>query len=178
MLDCVGAVAEPGGRTDTLVYRAQLTGPAAIPALRTSYRDQLMLIAAVDLAATVENEPVLPYIEVGHKLADLADVAGDRLGRTVERHRQHVRLGEPQDDPAGQLGARRQVVEARIHEAGEVVERVVDRVVLPVLFLAAEVDVQRGDPDVLEEGRVVRARAEGVDPVVEPLAESGASEAA
>ncbi len=34
-----------------------------------------MLIAAADLAAVVENEPVLPYLEVGALLADLADAA-------------------------------------------------------------------------------------------------------
>ena len=75
MLDCVEAVAGPGGGDNPLVHRAGITGPAAILALRTCYRDQLMLIAAADLAATVENEPVLPYLEVGNKLADLADAA-------------------------------------------------------------------------------------------------------
>ena len=34
-----------------------------------------MLLAAVDLAATVENEPVLPYQMVGTHLSDLADAA-------------------------------------------------------------------------------------------------------
>ncbi|MEE2035180.1 bifunctional [glutamine synthetase] adenylyltransferase/[glutamine synthetase]-adenylyl-L-tyrosine phosphorylase, partial [Rhodococcus sp. CC-R104] len=75
MLDCVDAAPETGGRDHRLVYRAGLTGPEAVAALRTTYRDQLMLIAAADLAATVENEPVLPYLEVGALLADLADAA-------------------------------------------------------------------------------------------------------
>jgi len=75
MLDSVEATPETGGRTDRLIHRAAVTGPTAVAALRTTYRDQLMLIAAADLAATVENEPVVPYIEVGHLLADLADAA-------------------------------------------------------------------------------------------------------
>ncbi len=55
--------------------RAGLTGPKAILALRKEYRDQLMLLAACDLAATVENEPVLPYRSVAAHLSDLADAA-------------------------------------------------------------------------------------------------------
>ena len=40
----------------------QATGAtAAIPPLRTLYRDQLLVLAALDLAPTVENEPVLPF---------------------------------------------------------------------------------------------------------------------
>ncbi len=75
MLDSVGGYPEPGGRVGRLLYRAEITGPAAVAALRTAYRDQLMIIAAADLAATVENEPVVPYLEVGALLADLADAA-------------------------------------------------------------------------------------------------------
>lgn len=48
---------------------------AALPALRTLYRDRLMVLAALDLASTVENEPVLPFPTVGAHLADLADAA-------------------------------------------------------------------------------------------------------
>ncbi len=55
---------EPGpDASAALLYRAQITGPAAVAALRMAYRDQLMLLAAADLAATVENEPVLPYLD-------------------------------------------------------------------------------------------------------------------
>jgi glutamate-ammonia-ligase adenylyltransferase len=57
------------------VWRAGLTGPDAVAALRTAYRDRLMVLAAVDLAATVENEPVVPFHAVGEHLADLADAA-------------------------------------------------------------------------------------------------------
>ena len=43
--------------------------------LRTLYRDRLLVLAALDLAPTVENEPVLPFSAVGAHLADLADAA-------------------------------------------------------------------------------------------------------
>lgn len=43
--------------------------------LRTLYRDQLLILAALDLAATVEDEPVVPFTEVAAHLSDLADAA-------------------------------------------------------------------------------------------------------
>jgi [glutamine synthetase] adenylyltransferase / [glutamine synthetase]-adenylyl-L-tyrosine phosphorylase len=43
--------------------------------LRSLYRDRLLVLAALDLASTVENEPVLPFTTVGEHLADLADAA-------------------------------------------------------------------------------------------------------
>ncbi|OHV03413.1 bifunctional glutamine-synthetase adenylyltransferase/deadenyltransferase [Mycobacterium talmoniae] len=47
----------------------------AIPALRTRYRDRLLVLAALDTAPTVEDEPVLPFAAVGAHLSDLADAA-------------------------------------------------------------------------------------------------------
>lgn len=61
--------------TTATLYRASVAGPEAIALLRKRYRDQLMLLAAHDLAATVEDEPVLPYQRVGRHLTDLADAA-------------------------------------------------------------------------------------------------------
>jgi [glutamine synthetase] adenylyltransferase / [glutamine synthetase]-adenylyl-L-tyrosine phosphorylase len=46
-----------------------------IPTLRTLYRDRVLVLAALDTAPTVENEPVLPFPTVGAHLADLADAA-------------------------------------------------------------------------------------------------------
>jgi glutamate-ammonia-ligase adenylyltransferase len=43
--------------------------------LRTLYRDRILVLAALDCAPTVENEPVLPFATVGEHLADLADAA-------------------------------------------------------------------------------------------------------
>lgn len=49
-------------------------GPA-VPRLQTLYRDRLLVLAALDLAATVEDEPVLPFTEVSAHLSDIADAA-------------------------------------------------------------------------------------------------------
>ncbi len=43
--------------------------------LRILYRDRMLVLAGLDLAPTVENEPVLPFPAVGAHLADLADAA-------------------------------------------------------------------------------------------------------
>lgn len=75
LLDSVKAEAEVGTNAGPMMFRAQVAGPEAIALLRKRYRDQLMLLAAIDLAATVENEPVLPYQQVGQHLTDLADSA-------------------------------------------------------------------------------------------------------
>lgn len=75
LLAAVGATPETGPNAAPLLYRAAHAGPDAIAVLRKRYRDQLMLLAAHDLAATVENEPVLPYQQVGRHLTDLADAA-------------------------------------------------------------------------------------------------------
>jgi glutamate-ammonia-ligase adenylyltransferase len=52
------------------------TPPAGVgAALRRLYRDRLMVLAAFDVAPTVENEPVLPFTRVGAHLSDMADAA-------------------------------------------------------------------------------------------------------
>ncbi|HWT48835.1 MAG TPA: bifunctional [glutamine synthetase] adenylyltransferase/[glutamine synthetase]-adenylyl-L-tyrosine phosphorylase, partial [Mycobacterium sp.] len=48
---------------------------SAVPRLRTLYRDQLLLLAALDVAATVEDEPVVPFTLVAAHLSDIADAA-------------------------------------------------------------------------------------------------------
>ena len=54
------------------------TAPATImPRLRTLYRDQLLLLAGLDLASTVENEAVPAFSTIGEHLADIADAALD-----------------------------------------------------------------------------------------------------
>ncbi|HVL84362.1 MAG TPA: bifunctional [glutamine synthetase] adenylyltransferase/[glutamine synthetase]-adenylyl-L-tyrosine phosphorylase [Pseudonocardia sp.] len=56
--------------------RASLTGDAAVAALRTAFRDELLMLAAADLAAAAEPElPVLPVDDVAARLADLAAAA-------------------------------------------------------------------------------------------------------
>ncbi|TRW88238.1 bifunctional [glutamine synthetase] adenylyltransferase/[glutamine synthetase]-adenylyl-L-tyrosine phosphorylase [Mycolicibacterium sp. 018/SC-01/001] len=49
--------------------------PAAAPELRTLYRNRVLVLAALDVAPTVENEPVLPFTVVAEHLSDLADAA-------------------------------------------------------------------------------------------------------
>ena len=61
----------------TFVDLAEKTTDAtdALQPLRTLYRDRLLVLAGLDLASTVENEPVLPFTSVGEHLSDLADAA-------------------------------------------------------------------------------------------------------
>jgi len=47
----------------------------ALQPLQTLYRDRLLVLAGLDLASIVENEPVLPFTTVGEHLSDLADAA-------------------------------------------------------------------------------------------------------
>ncbi len=46
-----------------------------LPELRTLYRNRVLVLAGLDVASVVENEPVLPFAEVGEHLSDLADAA-------------------------------------------------------------------------------------------------------
>ncbi len=53
-----------------------LAGAGSAPTrLRALYLDHLLVLAALDLAATVEDEPVLPFTVVAAQLSDLADAA-------------------------------------------------------------------------------------------------------
>jgi glutamate-ammonia-ligase adenylyltransferase len=55
---------------------AALSGGEAVAALRTAYRDELLVLAAADLAAVSEPSlPLLPVEEVAAQLADLATAA-------------------------------------------------------------------------------------------------------
>jgi glutamate-ammonia-ligase adenylyltransferase len=55
---------------------ARLTGPAAVQALRTAYRDELVVLAGADLAAVSEPElPILDVEDVAARLSDLAAAA-------------------------------------------------------------------------------------------------------
>ncbi|MFD0841277.1 bifunctional [glutamine synthetase] adenylyltransferase/[glutamine synthetase]-adenylyl-L-tyrosine phosphorylase [Williamsia serinedens] len=73
-VDAVPATGEHVG-SDSRVFRARVTGPQAVVALRTAYRDLLLQMAARDVAPAVEDEPVVWFPEVGRYLADLADAA-------------------------------------------------------------------------------------------------------
>lgn len=76
MLESVGAETVPGEvEKGNRVYRAKLTGPKSVVALRLAYRNLLLQLAAHDVASTVEDEPVMWLPEVGAYLSDLADAA-------------------------------------------------------------------------------------------------------
>ena len=57
-----------------ILTQAAETAAGAIDVLPV-YRDRLLVLAGLDLASTVENEPVLPFTEIGVHLSDLADAA-------------------------------------------------------------------------------------------------------
>lgn len=74
-----GAVTLPTAeelRSAFIAEAESVTDPrtASLP-LQTLYRDRLTVLAALDMAPTVENEPVLPFSAVGAHLSDLADAA-------------------------------------------------------------------------------------------------------
>ncbi|MFV8163758.1 bifunctional [glutamine synthetase] adenylyltransferase/[glutamine synthetase]-adenylyl-L-tyrosine phosphorylase [Mycobacterium sp. 134] len=78
----IGDVVLPGVEELHRVFTAAARGAeidrgtsSAVPALRDLYRDHLLVLAALDVASTVENEPVLPFVEVAAHLSDLADAA-------------------------------------------------------------------------------------------------------
>ena len=77
LLGAVGAdphgprAGSPGGAAATL------TGSEAITALRAAYRDELLVLAAADLAAV--GEPELPVLDVEDVAAQLADLAAAAL---------------------------------------------------------------------------------------------------
>ncbi len=60
---------------DSCIAEFGTAAATIMPKLRDLYRDQLLILAALDLAPTVENEPVLPFQTVGAHLADMADTA-------------------------------------------------------------------------------------------------------
>jgi glutamate-ammonia-ligase adenylyltransferase len=67
-------LAQAGPCTGTDGVRATVTGGAAIAALRSAYRSQLLIIAGHDLGSTVESSlPVTSLLSVCQTLTDLAD---------------------------------------------------------------------------------------------------------
>jgi [glutamine synthetase] adenylyltransferase / [glutamine synthetase]-adenylyl-L-tyrosine phosphorylase len=77
LLAAVGADpdAPPAGAVGGVA--ATLTGAAAIEALRTAYRDELLVLAAADVGAV--GEPELPVLEIEDVTARLSDLAAAAL---------------------------------------------------------------------------------------------------
>ncbi len=58
------------------IFAESTTGASdAQSVLRTLYRDRLLVLAGLDVASVVENEPVMPFVAIGEHLSDLADAA-------------------------------------------------------------------------------------------------------
>ena len=76
---------------------ATVTGSAAVAALRTAYRDELLVLAAADLAAV--SEPDLPVLGVEDVAARLSDLAGAALRAALA-----VAVAEAVDDHGGDPG--------------------------------------------------------------------------
>ncbi|BBZ40141.1 bifunctional [glutamine synthetase] adenylyltransferase/[glutamine synthetase]-adenylyl-L-tyrosine phosphorylase [Mycobacterium conspicuum] len=60
---------------DESLDETSVVSGSVVPRLRNLYRDQLLVLAGLDLASTVEDEPVVPFAVVGAQLADTADAA-------------------------------------------------------------------------------------------------------
>jgi glutamate-ammonia-ligase adenylyltransferase len=74
-----GTVALPSAAQLRRDFAAVAESPTDAKSVQSSlqilYRDRILVLAALDVAPTVENEPVLPFATVGEHLADLADAA-------------------------------------------------------------------------------------------------------
>ncbi|TFV60550.1 bifunctional [glutamine synthetase] adenylyltransferase/[glutamine synthetase]-adenylyl-L-tyrosine phosphorylase [Mycobacterium sp. PS03-16] len=76
-----------GALRDEFVALAESAADArgVMAPMRTRYRDRMLVLAALDVAPTVENEPVLPFPTVGQHLSDLADAALEGALRVAMR---------------------------------------------------------------------------------------------
>jgi glutamate-ammonia-ligase adenylyltransferase len=71
-----GKVTLPSAAELRKMFVESATGASNVrPALRALYRDRLLVLAALDVASVVENEPVMQFVEIGEHLSDLADAA-------------------------------------------------------------------------------------------------------
>ena len=109
--------------------------------LKTLYRDRLLVLAALDIAPTVENEPVLAFPDVGAHLSDLADAALDAALRAAT-----VSVCKDSEVPRlaviamGKCGARElnYVSDVDVIFVGENAEPLVTRLAGEVMRLASE----------------------------------------
>ncbi|KDO96947.1 bifunctional [glutamine synthetase] adenylyltransferase/[glutamine synthetase]-adenylyl-L-tyrosine phosphorylase [Mycobacterium avium] len=128
---------------------------SAMVRLRTLYRDRLLVLAALDLAATVEDEPVLPFTVVAAHLSDLADAALAAALRVAEHNvcgdRTPPRLAVI---AMGKCGARElnYVSDVDVIFVGERADTVTTRVASEMMRLASEAFFQV-DAGLRPEGR-------------------------
>ncbi|OBH52721.1 bifunctional [glutamine synthetase] adenylyltransferase/[glutamine synthetase]-adenylyl-L-tyrosine phosphorylase [Mycobacterium sp. E2479] len=128
---------------------------SAMVRLRTLYRDQLLVLAGLDLAATVEDEPVVPFTVVAAHLSDLADAALAAALRVAENSvcgdRTPPRLAVI---AMGKCGARElnYVSDVDVIFVGEQADTVTTRVASEMMRLASEAFFQV-DAGLRPEGR-------------------------
>lgn len=128
---------------------------SAMVRLRTLYRDRLLVLAALDLAATVEDEPVVPFTVVAAHLSDLADAALAAALRVAENSvcgdRTPPRLAVI---AMGKCGARElnYVSDVDVIFVGEQADTVTTRVASEMMRLASEAFFQV-DAGLRPEGR-------------------------
>ncbi|QYL15111.1 bifunctional [glutamine synthetase] adenylyltransferase/[glutamine synthetase]-adenylyl-L-tyrosine phosphorylase [Mycolicibacterium pallens] len=67
--------AELGRLFDACIAEFGTDPMIVMPQLRILYRDRLLVLAALDTASTVENEPVPAFSTIGEHLSDIADAA-------------------------------------------------------------------------------------------------------
>ena len=67
--------AELGRLFDACIGEFGTDPMTVMPQLRILYRDRLLVLAALDTASTVENEPVPAFSTIGEHLSDIADAA-------------------------------------------------------------------------------------------------------
>ena len=103
---------------------------------------------------------------VGFQLLQLGEVRPDRVARVENCNGSTSALGQPHHRRAGRLRQRPAVDEIGVGEVRVPVEVVVDRVIHAAAILAAEAEIEAGHAEVVDEHRVVRARAERADPHV------------
>jgi glutamate-ammonia-ligase adenylyltransferase len=128
---------------------------SAMVRFRTLYRDRLLVLAGLDLAATVEDEPVVPFTVVGAHLSDLADAALAAALRVAENSvcgdRTPPRLAVI---AMGKCGARElnYVSDVDVIFVGEQADTVTTRVASEMMRLASEAFFQV-DAGLRPEGR-------------------------
>ena len=98
------------------------------------------------------------------QLLHLVDVAADGVGQIAVAHHRDVRVGHPQHDAPDRLRQCAGVHETRITEAAVVLIGVVGGMIDAAdLAFAAVADIQRGEPQVLQERRIIGTRAQRAD---------------
>ena len=129
--------------------------------------------SAIAWKSAVFDQPValqnLVALVLG-QLLHLVHVAVDGVGEIVEVERQQLGIGQPHHGRAGGLRQRAAVDEVGIGKMRVPVEVVVDRMVDAAAVFAAEADVERGDPQVVQKRRVIGARAQRADAQVGAVA--------